>query len=109
MSKTERKQSFVPELELAIQKQWSEVRRGTVFTLLNGASLRVLSPGRWNRMSGPDFRNAKLELNGTPLRGDVEIHGKTSDWISHGHGGDPAYDGVILHVVSPKLLQCSSL
>jgi hypothetical protein len=44
------------EPELAIQKQWSEVRRGTVFTLLNGASLRVLSPGRWNRMPGPDFR-----------------------------------------------------
>ena len=99
MSKTEQKQSFVPELELAIQKQWSEVRRGTVFTLLNGASLRVLSPGRWNRMPGPDFRGAKLELNGTVLRGDVEVHGKTSDWISHGHSGDPAYDGVILHVV----------
>ena len=87
------------EPELAIQKQWSEVRRGTVFTLLNGTSLRVLSPGRWNRMPGPDFRNAKLELNGTAIRGDVEIHAKTSDWISHGHGGDPAYDGVILHVV----------
>lgn len=99
MSRAEQKQSLVPELELAIQKQWSEVRRGTVFTLLNGASLRVLSPGRWNRMPGPDFRNAKLELNGTVLRGDVEIHGKTSDWISHGHGGDPAYDNVILHVV----------
>ena len=99
MSRTEQKQSFVPELELSIQKQWSEVRRGTVFTLLNGASLRVLSPGRWNRMPGPDFRGAKLELNGTVLRGDVEVHGKTSDWISHGHSGDPAYDGVILHVV----------
>ena len=87
------------EPELAIQKQWSEIRRGTVFTLLNGASLRVFSPGRWNRMPGPDFRNAKLELNGTAIRGDVEIHAKTSDWISHGHGGDPAYNGVILHVV----------
>ena len=56
MSKSKQNQTFVPELELAIQKQWSEVRRGTVFTLLNGASLRVLSPGRWNRMPGPDFR-----------------------------------------------------
>lgn len=92
-------QNKMPEPELAIQKQWSEVRRGTVFTLLNGGTLRVLSPGRWNRMPGPDFRNAKLELNGTTLRGDVEVHGKTSDWIAHGHGGDPAYDGVILHVV----------
>ena len=87
------------EPELAIQKQWSEVRRGTEFILADGRTLKVLSPGRWNRMPGPDFRNAKLERNGTPLRGDVEVHGKTSDWISHGHNGDPAYDGVILHVV----------
>ena len=91
--------SHASEPELAIQRQWSEVRRGTVFQLTNGSSLRVLSPGRWNRMPGPDFLNAKLELNGSPLHGDVEVHGKTSDWISHGHGGDPAYDGVILHVV----------
>lgn len=95
--KTKRAPASGPEL--AIQKQWAEIPRGTVFTLLNGASLRVLSSGRWNRMAGPDFRNAKLELNGTVLRGDVEVHGKTSDWIAHGHGGDPAYSGVILHVV----------
>ncbi len=87
------------EPELAIQKQWSEVRRGATFKLKNGNLLRVLSPGRWNRMPGPDFRDAKLELNGAMLRGDIEVHVKTSDWISHGHGGDPAYDGVILHVV----------
>ncbi len=99
MSKKEQNHSIAPVPELAIQKQWSEVRRGTVFTLRNGASLRVLSPGRWNRMPGPDFRNAKLELNGTQIRGDVEVHGKTSDWIAHGHGDDPAYGGVILHVV----------
>jgi len=87
------------EPELAIQKQWSEVVRGAEFKLKNGNLLRVLSPGRWNRMPGPDFRNAKLELNGKILRGDIEVHVKTSDWISHGHGDDPAYDNVILHVV----------
>ncbi len=87
------------EPELAIQKQWSMVRRDAEFKLLNGSFLRVLSPGRWNRMSGPDFLDAKLELNGTTLHGDIEVHGKTSDWISHGHSGDSAYDGVILHVV----------
>ena len=93
------KAAHASEPELAIQKQWSEVRRGTAFALSDGGTLRVLSPGRWNRMPGPDFRNAKLELNGTVVRGDVEVHGKTSDWISHGHGGDPMYDNVILHVV----------
>lgn len=99
MSRPEQKQISQTEAELSIQKQWSEIRRGAVFTLLNGASLRVLSPGRWNRMPGPDFRNAKLEVNGKMLYGDIEVHGKTSDWISHGHGADPAYDNVILHVV----------
>ncbi|MBO7088842.1 MAG: DUF2851 family protein [Lentisphaeria bacterium] len=96
---TEAVHTHASEPELAIQKQWSEVRRGAEFRLTNGALLRVLSPGRWNRMPGPDFRNAKLELNGAMLRGDIEVHVKTSDWISHGHGGDQAYDGVILHVV----------
>ena len=87
------------EPEMAVQKQWSEIRRGTEFTLLNGGTLRVISPGRWNRMPGPDFRNAKLDLNGEMLHGDIEVHLRTSDWISHGHGGDPMYADVILHVV----------
>ena len=87
------------EPELAIQKQWAAVRRGTEFKLANGGTVRVLSTGTWNRTPGPDFRNAKLEVNGTTLRGDVEVHGKTGDWISHGHGGDPLYEAVILHVV----------
>ena len=89
----------VREPELSIQKQWADVRRGTEFKLADGGTVRVLSTGTWNRMPGPDFRNAKLELNGVRRSGDVEIHGKTSDWIAHGHGGDPMYADVILHVV----------
>ena len=87
------------EPELEIQKQWAAIRRGAEFKLADGRTLRVVSPGTWNRMPGPDFRNAKLDLDGTVLRGDVEIHGKTSDWIQHGHGGDPMYGSVVLHVV----------
>ena len=99
-SETARKNAgHTREPELAIQKQWACVRRGTEFRLANGGTVRVLSVGTWNRMAGPDFRNAKLELNGATLRGDIEVHGKTSDWILHGHGGDPMYADVILHVV----------
>lgn len=87
------------EPELAIQKQWSALRRGAEFKLANGGALRVISTGIWNRMPGPDFRDAKLELNGVRRCGDVEIHTKTSDWIAHGHGDDPMYENVILHVV----------
>ena len=87
------------EPEFAIQKQWASLPRGAAFGLADGGTVRVLSTGTWNRTPGPDFRNAKLELNGVRRCGDVEIHGKTSDWISHGHGGDPMYADVILHVV----------
>ncbi len=31
------------------------------------------------------------------MRGDVEIHVRQKDWQSHGHGGDPNYNGVVLH------------
>jgi hypothetical protein len=67
--------------------------------LLDGRSLRIAHPGRWNLLGGPDFRDARLEVAGAPVRGDVELHLHGSDWSAHGHAADTAYDGVVLHVV----------
>jgi hypothetical protein len=39
------------------------------------------------------------EPDGTLVRGDVEIHRRASAWSTHAHAGDPAYAGVVLHVV----------
>ncbi len=65
----------------------------------DGRRVGVRSPGRWNLLGGPDFRDARLELGGTPLLGDVEVHVRATDWRAHGHQHDPAYRSVVLHVV----------
>jgi hypothetical protein len=31
--------------------------------------------------------------------GDAEFHANSSEWYSHGHNNDPAYDNVILHII----------
>ena len=66
----------------------------------DGRKVSVFSPGYWNTGAGPDFRNAEIAFeSGVRLRGDVEVHVKSSDWKQHGHANDPAYVRVALHVV----------
>lgn len=66
----------------------------------DGQSVRIVQPGRWNTLGGPDFRNARLKLGDEPeIEGDVELHLRAGDWAAHRHAQDPAYDRVRLHVV----------
>lgn len=67
--------------------------------LAGGEELTVLSPGRENRDAGPDFQQARLQIDKTKWAGNVEIHVRSSDWYRHRHQDDPAYGNVILHVV----------
>lgn len=64
-----------------------------------GEHLVVVKPGTLNFDSGPDFFAAQIKINGTLWVGNVEIHVFTSDWYSHKHDQDRAYDNIILHVV----------
>lgn len=91
--------------ELLIQKLWlrQELESGSMRTT-EGAPVRILSPGRWNRLEGPDFLSAEIEIAGQRCNGDVEIHFYCRDWQAHGHDRDSLYGNVILHaVVFPPL------
>lgn len=86
--------------ERLLQKIW---QRGDFDGLsartADGRALKVLHPGRWNHLGGPDFDGARLMIDGVETTGAVELHLHAKDWASHGHASDPAYDGVVLHVV----------
>ena len=62
-------------------------------------SVKIVDVGSHNHLAGPDFFNAKIEIQGQLWAGNVEIHIKSSDWYAHGHEQDPGYNNVILHVV----------
>ena len=65
----------------------------------DGEPLRVIYPGRPNDEEGADFRQAVVIIGVRLLRGDVEIHIRSSGWQEHGHNRDVSYNRVILHVV----------
>jgi hypothetical protein len=59
----------------------------------------VFAGRRWGG-PGPDFVGAVLaELNGTLVRGDIEVHLRASSWAAHHHACEAAYQNVVLHVV----------
>ncbi len=89
----------IPERLLA--KLWKEkAARLTGLRTEAGKRVRVVYAGRSGTSAGPDFRDALLDVEGQGLvRGDVELHVRQGDWDSHGHGGDPHYNGVVVHGV----------
>ncbi len=66
---------------------------------VDGRRVVVIDPGMLNRDAGPDFFNAKVEIDNRLWVGNIEIHVRASDWYRHHHDTDKAYDSVILHVV----------
>ena len=62
-------------------------------------SVSIVDVGIHNHLSGPDFFNSKINIDGQLWAGNVELHIKSSDWYTHRHEEDINYDNVILHVV----------
>ena len=88
---------LLPERLLA--KLW-RAREGRTLRAADGRRVQALYVGRPAPGHGPDFQDAVVLLDGERRTGGVELHRKPSDWRAHGHDADPAYDGVILHVVA---------
>lgn len=61
--------------------------------------LKLVDVGNLNNDSGPDFFEARIQIDDLLWIGNVEIHIKSSDWYKHRHDTDAAYNNVILHVV----------
>ena len=82
-----------------LQILWNERYLLDSLTCRNGASIQIIHQGDWNVAAGPDFRDAAIVIDGKLIRGDVEIHQHTTDWLRHNHHLDPLYEHVILHAV----------
>ena len=87
-------------MEKLMQYVWNHrLWRSEDMVTNTGKKVRVIDPGLLNTDAGPDFFNAKVEIDGRMWVGNVEIHYRASDWKRHHHDVDKAYDSVILHVV----------
>jgi len=64
-----------------------------------GEPIEIIYPGRINDDQGADFRDAVIATGGKLIKGDIELHVKSSGWQAHQHHRDPVYNRVILHVV----------
>ena len=64
-----------------------------------GQPLAILAPGVRNAHSGPDFADARLRVGDIEWFGSVEMHVRSSEWNTHQHQYDEAYNRVVLHVV----------
>jgi hypothetical protein len=66
---------------------------------VEGQKLEITQVGFHNLSEGPDFLESMVLIDGVKLHGHVEVHKLASEWKQHAHGGNPAYNSVVLHVV----------
>lgn len=89
--------SLPPELEL--QALWFAGAFGRDFRTTTGKMVKIVQFGEWNRGAGPDFCQAAVEIDGELRTGSLELDPGAGDWEAHGHGTNPAFCDVVLHVV----------
>ncbi len=85
--------------ELELQALWFGGAFGRDFRTTTGKRVRIVQFGEWNRGAGPDFIQAAVEIDGETRTGPLELDPTAADWDAHGHGVNPEFREVILHVV----------
>jgi len=80
-------------------EMWQQLMDKAELTTVGGEPVKIIYPGRKNDYRGADFRDAVIATSQGIIKGDIEVHVKSSDWQAHRHHQDPAYNRVILHVV----------
>jgi len=80
-------------------EMWQQLMNRAELTTADGEPIRIIYPGRKNDDRGADFRDAVIATGQGIIKGDIEVHVKTSHWQAHRHYQDPAYNRVILQVV----------
>jgi len=78
---------------------WDAQHLNSESKTVSGKNIRIMFQGSWNTDSGPDFKNAIINIDGEVLRGDVEAHKCSYDWIAHKHNENQNFNNVILHIV----------
>ncbi len=84
--------------ELDLQSLWFAGEFGGEFVTTCGKRLAIRDFGVWNHAAGPDFTGCALQVGADTLKGDIELDPDVRDWERHGHGANPAYENVVLHL-----------
>jgi len=86
--------------ESQIVKIWQhQLLDRTGLTTEEGEPIRIIYPGRINDDQGADLLDAVIATSHGLIKGDIEVHVKSSGWRAHHHHQDQTYNRVILHVV----------
>ena len=98
MSKGDRLSNNLSENQII--KIWRyQLLNSTALVTEGGERVERIYPGRINAERGADFRDAVVAINRRLIKGDVEVHVRSSGWRDHKHHQDVSYNRVVLHVV----------
>ncbi len=93
-----REDGIESESEMELQARWFGGEFGRRFVGVEGEQIEIVQFGHWNRAAGPDFTETAVRINGKLKSGSIEIDSNVRDWEGHGHGVNPEFESVVLHV-----------